>query len=327
MYTKLVVPLDGTPLAEQALPYAVRLAALLKAHLLLLRAAEFNALPGMEFEQETEFVNQIETYLNKVKQQITTPATQPYLPAERVEVLAAYGKPIPQLVTLAAKAGADLMVMTTHARRGLPRLVLGSIASEIIKHTTIPVILLRSAELEAFEPMNLSEPVSFGRRIGPVLVTLDGGSQAEAALEPAITLACEIGATLHLLEVVVPKVPVQFGPEFGAGYVYESYEAEKDLKVQGEEADHYLEKLQKYVRGQGLICIRNVQPGDPASVIIDYARQVQASLIVMATHARGRIGQVLLGSVAEEVMRQSHLPVMMVRFSEGPKPSISAGPD
>jgi nucleotide-binding universal stress UspA family protein len=325
MYTKLAVPLDGTPLAEQALPYAIRLAALLKAHLLLLRVAEFKALPGMEFEQETEFVDQIESYLKKVKQQITTPATQPYLPAERVEVLAAYGKPAPELVTLATRTRADLIVMTTHARSGLPRLVLGSIASEIIKHATIPVILLRPAETGTFETLNLSEPVSFGRRIGPVLVALDGSSHAEAALDPAITLACEIGSALHLLEVVVPKVPVQFGPEFGPGYVYESYETEKDLTAQGEEADHYLEKVQKYVRGQGLICIRNVQQGDPASVIIDYARQIQASLIVMATHARGRIGQVLLGSVAAEVVRQSHLPVMMVRFKEEFKTPIPAG--
>lgn len=325
MFTKLVVPLDGSALAEQALPYAVRLVALLKAQLLLVRLAEFKALPGVEFEQEDEFISQIETYLKKVKQRLTTPTLQPYLPSTRVEVLAAYGRPTPELAHLAVKVGADLMVMATQARSGLPRLVLGSVASEVIKHTTIPVILVHPAQNEEFAPAPLSEPVSFGRRIGPVVVALDGSPQAEAALEPAIALACQIGTSLHLLEVVVPKVPIQFGPEFGPGYVYESYETEKELAVQGEAADHYLEKMQKFVRGQGLICIRNVQQGDPASTIIDYARQVQAWLVVMATHARGRLGQVLLGSVAEEVMRQSHLPVMMVRFREEFKPLLPNG--
>ncbi len=82
--------------------------------------------------------------------------------------------------------------------------------------------------------------------------------------------------------------------------------------VKKQAALEYLENMESRVEEQDVTCINRIREGDPVRGIEEYANHLEPLLVIMATHARGRIGQVVLGSVAEEVMRLSHLPVMMV---------------
>lgn len=352
MFTKLAVPLDGSPLAEKALGYAVRLANLLNANLLLLEVADTpnravrvhdsldHEIPVVEppeeyiermrtttlypalavkeelFNDRGEIVSvhadaqeKMEAYLREVQETITNPAVEPHLPAERVQIVVVYGKPAHEIAAVAAAQGADLLVMTTHGRGGLSLLVTGSIASSVVQHSSLPVVLMRPENTEQTVP---AEPLSLGFRVGPVVVTLDGTPEAEIALKPAIELARQLEAPLHVLQVINPA-PSILATRFGS-LVYEEggvYEALTELK---ELANGYLGRVQARLEEAGVKCNKVVRVGPPSAEIVEYTKLLDASMLVMATHSRGRFSKVLLGSVAEDVIKLGHQPVMLVHI-------------
>lgn len=311
MYTKLMVTLDGSPLAEKALPYAVRLANRFNATLLLLRATEVPALLNDTPEHELEVIKEAENYLQEVRATITDSAVEPHLDPEHVQTLVAYGDSVRELSELAPFEKADLIVMTTHGRTGLSRLLMGSVATQVVQHSNLPVVLIRPEKVKD-EPLTetMAEPVDLhlDENNTRVVVTLDGTPEAEAVIEPATQLALSMGASVYLISVALPYVPMEYG-DLSASY---AFDPEQETQARREEAYAYLDKIQDQITAKGLNCVKVVRVGNPAEEITDYAQKVQASLLVMATHARRRVGQVLLGSVAEDVMRESHLPVMMV---------------
>lgn len=354
MFTKIAVPQDGSLLAEKALPYAMRLAHLLDANLLLLTVVhghnhqftadydpQHEALQGYSPENYPDdlrqygsdtfnpsftpnhsqtltatynVVEEAETRLIELKKTITDPRTPFCFQAERVEIRVVENRPVVELAQVAAEQQADLIIMTTHGRSGLPLLVMGSMATAIIQHSTLPVILLRPANLKEETTLKTVELHSLGRKSSPLVVALDGTAATEASvLEVAKQLARQNGAVLHLLEVVPPVMPVIAGA-FGIGYVYDQLDPTEETAFLEKEARNYLEGVQARLHKEGFTCIKAMLSGYPADKIVEYAGQQQASLICMATHARGRLGQVLLGSVAEEVVRESHLPVMLTRI-------------
>lgn len=315
MFTKIVVPLDGSNLAEEALPEAMKLAVWLDAQLLLVRIAELPHLADDTFELELELITKAETYLGEVKQTLAGPATVFQLPPGRIQTQVALGRAASQLTELISRNKADLVIMTTHGRSGLARLAMGSVASEVIQHSTVPVVLISPDHTPKTETENqkaVQEPISLGRRAGPLLVPLDGTAKGEAALELATALARQLKTSLHLFEVVEPVIPVQY-PEMATTFTSDLFIAEDATKSRCDTASEYLNELQQTICAKGINCAIEVRRGLPTQEITGYAREIQAALLIMATHARGRIGQVLLGSVAEEVMRKTHIPVMMVR--------------
>lgn len=308
MYTKIAVPLDGSALAEKALPLAVKLAKSMNASLLLLRATEVPVILTDTPEHELEFIKNAEQYLEGVQKLLTDPANEPHLPADRVQTLVAYGEKVREIAELAPFERCDLIVMTTHGRTGFSKLVIGSVAEKVLQKSNLPLILLRPDHVDTHEPVEetLHEATSLSDTGSRIVVTLDGTPEAEAILEPSIDLAREIGATIYLLEVILPIIPVEYG---GTWY---GYDIDKETENRREEAYVYLEKVQAKVTEAGLNCVKVVRMGDAADEIVGYARDVQASMLAMATHARGKMGQILIGSVADDVVRKTHLPVLMV---------------
>lgn len=313
MYTKIAVPLDGSSLAEKALPYAIRLAKALDAQLLLLQVAELPPYTDGNFLLEAEIMGNTREYLEGVKTTITSPEMSPHLPEDEVEFKAVYDRADFELADIAITETADLLVMTTHGRGGLARLVLGSIAAKVIRQAAIPVILIQPTDAE--EPLQESiDSLNLGRRIGPVIVTLDGTKEAETAIEPAMTLARQLATSIHLVQVINPPIPSGI-TTLTSTHNYNYYQQEKLFLQEKEEADHYLEDVRVRVGEKGLRCVKEVRIGYPATEISAYAKSVAAITVVMATHSRGKFGRILLGSVADEVMRHSHLPVMMVNIA------------
>ena len=318
MFKKIVVPLDGSSLAEEALPEAMKLAVWLDAQLLLVRIAELPHLADDTFELELELITKAETYLGDLKHKLGGPSEIFHLPAGRIQAQVALGRAASQLNELISRNKADLVIMTTHGRSGLARLAMGSVASEVIQHSTVPVVLIspdHTPKTETEGRKAAQEPISLGRKSGPLLVPLDGTAKGEAAVELATALARQLKTTLHLFEVVEPVIPVQY-PEIGTTFTPDLFIAEDATLSLCESAHEYLNELQQAICAKGVNCTTEVRRGLPTQEISGYAREIQPSLLVMATHARGRIGQVLLGSVAEQVMRETHIPVMMVRVPQ-----------
>ena len=135
----ILVPLDGSALAEAALPKAVELAEVSGARILLLRAAQAQTLPGIDpTEAQVRVVSEAETYLAEIQKRL---APQGHV---KVETAVWYGPAAHAIVEAARVRKADEIVMTTHGRSGLGRLLLGSVAESVLRGTTTPILLLRA---------------------------------------------------------------------------------------------------------------------------------------------------------------------------------------
>ncbi len=140
MFKTIVVPLDGSELAEAVLPRAIELARTCGARLILLRAAEAHTFPGVDpTEAQVKVTMEADQYLREVAERVKAGGIAD------VETSVWYGPPAYAIVEGARLAGADLILMTTHGRSGLGRLILGSVAEAVLRGTATPVLLIRAS--------------------------------------------------------------------------------------------------------------------------------------------------------------------------------------
>jgi len=310
MFKKIAVPLDGSALAEKALPFAIGLANRLNATLLLLRVTHLAGIVVDTVDRELESLERAETYLDDLKRTITDPGWSNSLEAEQVEAVVVYGETAPELIEMTPFEKADLLVMTTHGRTGIGRLLLGSVANKVLRQSKLPVLLIKpeKPKTSPFLEVTLTESNYFSGPENKILVTLDGTPEAEAILESAIQMAKETKATLHLLAVVLPFTPV----DFGGGYYSYGVNLTDDTERRAAEANQYLEHIQKRLFQQGVQTTALVKIGNPTEEIMIYAGEIKAGMLAIASAARSTVGKFFLGSVTDEVLRKSHLPILMV---------------
>lgn len=292
MYRSILVPLDGSSFAEYAVPAAVAIARraggvihLVHVHEPLLIAETIDPVKRkMARRKEAE-------YLSSVEAQAATRGEV------RVRAHLLRGAVVPKILGQARRCGVDLVVMTTHGRGGLSRLWLGSTADELLRRSELPVLLIRPGE---DTPPAEGEP-SFRN----VLVPLDGSSLAEQILPHAIGMARLFGSRLTLLRVA------RAGPSFG----YPSVPLGVPLEpVDAVEAKRYLDGVAERMRAEGLeagaLVARNPVP---ARAIAEYAEANDVDLIALATHGRGGLSRLVLGSTADKVIRSCLVPVLAYR--------------
>ncbi|MCS6800968.1 MAG: universal stress protein [Chloroflexota bacterium] len=143
----------------------------------------------------------------------------------------------------------------------------------------------------------------------PIMLTLDGSELAERAIPHAVAMAKQFGARLIVVRVVPPVVQpldVDYGMSTPYGY-------EKLIEAEVEGANAYLADVVKAIEAEGLT-VETVTPlGEPATAILDTAQERGAGLIVMATHGRGGFQRLVFGSVADRVLREAEVPVLLIR--------------
>ncbi len=149
---KMLVPLDGSKLAEQALTKALDIAEGDKPTFVLLRAAEASTWPGADpTGEQVRVVREAEEYLEGVKTALARKGIR------KVETCVWYGPPASAIVEAAGIAKADLIVMTTHGRSGIGRLILGSVAEAVLRGTSTPILLLRADGAPVEPPLGTAE--------------------------------------------------------------------------------------------------------------------------------------------------------------------------
>ena len=147
----ILVPLDGSTLAETALPPAVGLAREHGARMVLLRAVEAHTVPmGDPVQAQVEAVREAEGYVDGVRERVR------HTGVASVETSVWYGPPAESIVEAAHYRGADLIVMSSHGRTGLGRLVLGSIAERVLRATRVPILLIRPGDAPIDVPLTPS---------------------------------------------------------------------------------------------------------------------------------------------------------------------------
>ena len=299
MFTRIVVPLDGSPLAEQALGPATAIARTRGASLdLILVHAPFPLQNLHNIPWGGAQWDAADRYLASLASEIRSGA----------DVCASHclrkGEPARLICERAADVDADLIVMTSHGRTGLSRVWFGSVADGVMRHAEIPVLIVRPV---ARKPHDNPARHLFKH----VLVPLDGSS--EAILPSAIELAKCGDARMTLLRVVQP-IPLI---SLDLGTPYPALDAARDADATKSIADttrHHLHELSQRLRDEtGLqVDSRVIVDLSVATSIVELARAEDMDLIAMASHS-GPVSRFFLGSVADKVVRAANIPVLLYK--------------
>ena len=303
-FRSILVPLDGSPFAEQAVPLASRIAQRSGSKLRLafvhkLPAAPVDAVAAKLFTSIEALTRKAErAYLRRVQAKLREGGIR------LSSAVTLTGDPGPALAQYAGEMAIDLVVMATHGRGGIRRAWLGSVADHLIRHLEIPVLLVRPTE-------GAAPPSSLGA--GRILVPLDGSPLAEEALEVGATLARIWDTEVTLLQVVPPVLPTP-DPALPVPSAYD----EELTEMCRAQAQDYLDDIVERLRAQGLRATGVAAVGWSAvDSILDVARPEHIALVVLATHGRGGLRRLALGSVADKLVRGADVPVLVWRPAAG----------
>ncbi len=301
MYKHLLVPLDGSRLAETALPAAFFLARKLGSRVTLLHVVERRAPGEIHGERHLTAPGEASHYLRDA-------AAGGLREGLHIDVQVEAEKPsgvARNIVDFAMGSNADLIVMCTHGRSGLRHLLLGSNAQQVIACGCIPVLQVRPSESGAA-----------GIQPGITLVPLDRQPEHEAGLAAAKELARAFESGLHLL-VVIPTVQTLRGEKAAAALLSPGATAAVlDMSIHG--TQEYLNVLLAGLRDEGYAASGEIQRGDPAGAIERVAKRINAALIVVGTHRRTGTDAFWAGSVAPKVSGRSRVPVLLIPVGERP---------
>lgn len=303
----ILVPVDGSPLAETALHTAIALArrerSRVEAVMVVaspVQPMDAGGAPVLDTRLEHDLVTQAETYLAGLRLRLAELAPDLTTAATLVR-----GRPEQAIVAQAERQGHDLIVMTTHGRSGVSRLWLGSVASGVLRHSPMPVLLLR--DVSAAAPRE-------GAALYPtVLVPLDVGDTSERILADALAVAGR-GATYHLMHVVVPLrwVPPPSAIEIASAGSAGPELPSDLLGVTRDAAVARLTAIANRLQQDGIAAQVHVPVHHSAAeAVLAYAHESGASLIAMTSHGRGALGRTFLGSVSDKVVRGATVPVLV----------------
>ncbi len=296
---RIFTPTDFSAAAEVACRLAAQLANHFKAELVL-----FHAISGMDLLEEMgrargktqgEVLDDLGDRLGGWFEAVVPARLRGSL---LVQIKAVVGEPAPVIVRAAKRSGADLILMATHGRTGLAHLFMGSVAETVLRSVPVPVLALRPGHGD--RPLTEVHRVLWATDLSPV---------SEGAWRYALTLADVSGAELVLFHVVPPaEMPwLDEQPVPTPGTWLEQYLAP---------LDHKLERRQQAAEALGLRARRKVIVGDPAEVIVAQAQAEEVDLIVVGTRGRTGLPHVLMGSVAEAVIRKAPCPVLAVQVKK-----------
>lgn len=300
MYGNILVPLDGSLLAENILPYARRLALAGKSEITLLFVANVrgrDVLPMVERKDRPSPVTP-ETYLEEQVQAVESEGI-----GAQYAIVAG---PVPDSIReFSLRHHNDLIALATHGRAGLDRLLHRGTADELLRTTRVPLLLIRS-----------EEPQPSSARLGiitRIIVPLDGTDVAEAALPHAVSIAKGLAAQITLVRAISPAAVAVAGP--GEPFAYGPDPGQLDL-LEGEALDYVTEKASE-LTARALTVDTRVMIGPPALIITDLADETGSSLVVMSTRGRSGFMRLVLGSVTNQVVSQSRRPVLLIHPPAG----------
>ena len=292
MVGKIIVALDGSETAEQALPIAAGLARRAGGSLRLMHALDYvrtdyaNCHESPEWWRENTYDLALR-YLRQVAAQVMDTL---HVPAEITLIEA----DAPAVLLRSAEAQhADLTVMTTHGRGPVKRFWLGSVADQVIREAGHPVLIIPAST----NPQSVRDDRPFTH----MLVPLDGSQVAEGVLHHAAHLASSECARVSLVRVAHAPLVHALGSAAPVG------DASADARHYLTDRCHALQWMAREVTCASLSGISPI-----AAQIVDYANTHEVDIIALSTHGHGGMHRLLLGSVADKIIRASHVPVLVV---------------
>ena len=281
MYEKIVVPLDGSELAEQAIPYAVMMAKEFQSEVILLTTSE----------PEGRFEHPLQAYMEKQTKALKS-----------LKITAGFvclhGNPAAEILKFAEDNGINLIVISTHGCTGDRCWPLGSIANKVVQRSSIPTLLIRP-----------SQPVEhIEKNLRKILLALDGSPVAEKIMPYVESLAKRMGSEVILFRAIEP-----ISMPFEASYRYRKEYEEAFVANAEKESKAYLSEHEGKLRDKGLKVISAVMKGKPDHAILQYAEDHSVSLIALTTHGFSGIAKWAYGSVAARIIEGSTKPILLMR--------------
>ncbi len=320
MFQRILVPLDGSNSSERAIPVAARIAracggSIVFLHVVLLPAEVGTFGGGLRgtiamkpaIEASEKELAGAASYLAAI---IAAYADELAGIATEMDVAAGAASPI--IFSTTHDEHVDLVVLCSHGETGLKRWVLGSVAQQAVRHSPVPVLVLNEH--------GMVPPVFYAAHSLRILVPLDGSALAEAAVEPAAQLIAALAAPaqceLHLLRVV--DLPSAYGRMKSQAHLSDSVQEEAR-----KEAETYVQAMAERLRETTFAAFKlNITwsaavNSDVAGTIIKQAEQTESSdgydVITIATHGRGGFKRLVMGSVTEQLLGATKLPLLIVR--------------
>ena len=293
MFSRIMIPLDGSKAAEISLPYAVALAGAPYCQITLVSVSASDAS------------HLYETYLKSVATQLRRQLNHWGNKKCEVRSEVLIGNPAGEIVRFAREGKIGLILMASYGSSGDAPWILGNIATKVLRATDRPVLLVKTpVSKSALESRAL---------VRKVLVPLDGSETGQSALCYAEKLATDMGAEIILIEVYEPVGTV------GASGMRDDGAVTKALTT-------YLDSVAKPIEEQGVKISSVVVFGDAAHQIMKYAEENDVDLIAVSSHGRSGVGRWVFGSVTEKILHTRGISVLVVRASEATCEVLLAAP-
>jgi nucleotide-binding universal stress UspA family protein len=311
VYTRVIVPLDGSTTALQVLPYAKVVAKSTGASIVLLQALneyprELISRVGREFVTPKNYPPAADAWAQLkesatalVQAKLEEAAADLEAEGFQVTAITVEEDAADAIVKEAEKDPGALIAISTHGRSGIGRWMMGSVTDKVVRQAANPVLVVRARTGE----VTSSAPV-----LKRVVLPLDGSERSGVAMDHAVEMAKALNLGVTLLRSISPMA---YGDTF-ADYVPTMYENLAD-EIETDVQD-FLDHEAQLIRAAGVadVAVKAVD-GYAASAILDEVGDAGDSIVVMATHGRAGIGRWVLGSVADRVIRHSTGPVLVAR--------------
>lgn len=296
-FRRLLVPLDGSRLAESVLPAATRFADAFGATILLLHVLERGAPAAVHGDRHLRAISEATAYLEEVAAGLR----------EQGVAVEYHGHDAPEgdvarsIAVHAEETRADLIALCTHGRGGVPEILFGSIAQRVLQRGTKPVLLIR--------PDSDGNAPPFSPRI--VLVPLDATAAAEVALAPACEIAKALGASVRMVTVVATPETAHRGRLPASGMLPSAVRTA--LEIERLDVESYLEELAAEVRTPVLHLTTKVCRGHTTAALVEEAAEPGVGLVVISTHGQAGLQAVWAGSVTAQLLSRTRAPVLLLR--------------
>lgn len=307
MYQKMLVPLDGSELAEIVFTYAKELAGRLDLDIILLQVCppslrEFIPMQKAYMEQAAETVRH---QAREVQKKI---GIEPEGKQVEVRGELTIGHPAEEILRFTEENNVDLILMASHGRSGIRRWAMGSVADKVTRASCAPVLLVRAKTADE-TPYD-----KWPKRT--ILAPLDGSELAESALPHVMALARQRGTEpvdVALLRVCeTPAMPAYYTPELSEVPLNWAQYVQQEIARRKRVATEYLASIEKNFKESDISVRSEVLEGKATEGIVEYANKTPFSIIVMTTHGRAGLSRWVYGSVAEYVMLGVTSPVLLI---------------
>ncbi len=308
MYHRILVPLDGSELAEKVCVYAKELAGRLDLDIILLHVSS-PATEGL-VPMELAYIDHMAEIVGRQVREIQkTTSTEQKHKQVKVTGELGVGYSADEIIRFAEQNAIDLILLASHGRSGIKRWTIGSVAGKVMSATKIPVWLIKAGTPEE-TPYDKWPSKT-------LIVPLDGSELAESVLPHVETLAKQ--RSTEPIDVILVRVseimtiPTYYSPDISGVSLNWGNILQEETIRRKKEAKKYLEEIEKRFKNNNITVKSMVIEGKANDEIVEFANKVPFSMIIMATHGRSGLSRLVYGSVAANILHGVTRPIFMIK--------------